>query len=163
MFTSTFSFAPPSRLSTSSRTSSGLQGELRVRLTLANLSIMLMTILLLSISTTAFASGLGGYTGTSNRFTSDPLSSGTGGITLFHKTSTNSYSQNPASQAFFGQSSFNAGLVQLSLDRFIYTVNAGVPYLPRPVCPSVYWPPELKILRLETPVAMQPGTLAIRR
>ncbi len=77
-----------------------------------------------------FASGLGGFTGTSNRFTSDPIAAGTGGITLFQKTSTNSYSQNPASQAFFDKRSFDAGLVQLSLDRFIYTVNASVPMPP---------------------------------
>jgi len=130
MFTSTSSFEKPWRLSTSSRTSSGLQEKLRVQFANSNLIILIMATLLFSLGTTVFASGLGGYTGTSNRFTSDPLSSGTGGITLFHKTSTNSYSQNPASQAFFGQSSFNAGLVQLSLDRFIYTVNAGVPLPP---------------------------------
>ncbi len=92
--------------------------------------IVILPILFLLLSSNLLASGLGGYTGTSNRFTSDPLSAGTGGITLFHKTSTNSYSQNPASQAFFGQRSFDAGLVQLSLDRFIYTVNAGVPLPP---------------------------------
>ncbi len=82
------------------------------------------------ISSTTLAAGLGGYTGTSNRFTSDPRSSGTGGITLFHETSTNSYSQNPASQAFLGRSTFDAGLVQLSLDRFIYTINTGIPLPP---------------------------------
>ena len=71
-----------------------------------------------------FASELGGFTGTSNRFISDPLSAGTGGITLFHQTSTNSYSQNPAAQAFFNQKSFDAGMVDLSLGRYIYTVNA---------------------------------------
>lgn len=87
-----------------------------------------LTVLLLWQST--FASGLGGFTGAANRFTSDPLSAGTGGITLFHATSTNSYSQNPASRAFFGKRSFDAGMVQLSLDRFIYTVNASVPLPP---------------------------------
>ena len=92
--------------------------------------LLILCILLPIISSTTIASGLGGYTGTSNRFTSDPLSAGTGGITLFHETSTNSYSQNPASQAFFGQRSFDAGLVQLSLDRFIYTVNTGIPLPP---------------------------------
>lgn len=91
---------------------------------------LLIPLLFLIVFNGVLASGLGGYTGTSNRFTSDPLSAGTGGITLFHETSTNSYSQNPASQAFFGRSSFNAGLVQLSLDRFIYTVNTGIPLPP---------------------------------
>ncbi len=76
------------------------------------------------------ASGLGGFTGTSSRFTSDPLSAGTGGITLFHNSSTNSFSQNPASQAWFDERSFDAGMVQLSLDRFIYTVNGSVPLPP---------------------------------
>jgi len=91
---------------------------------------LILSLMVLLAFQATFASGLGGFTGTSNRFTSDPLSAGTGGITLFHQTSTNSYSQNPASQAFFGQRSFDAGLVQLSLDRFIYTVNAGVPLPP---------------------------------
>jgi len=77
-----------------------------------------------------FASGLGGFTGTSSRFTSDPLAAGTGGITLFRNSSTNSYSQNPSSLAFTDKSSFDAGLVQLSLDRFIYTVNATLPLPP---------------------------------
>ena len=91
---------------------------------------LIIPLLYLIVFDGVLASGLGGYTGTSNRFTSDPVSAGTGGITLFHETSTNSYSQNPASQAFFGQRSFDAGLVQLSLDRFIYTVNAGIPLPP---------------------------------
>jgi len=91
--------------------------------------LLLLTLLLL-LSSNLIASGLGGFSGTSNRFISDPLSAGTGGITLFHQTSTNSYSQNPASQAFFGKRSFDAGMVQLSLDRFIYSVNAGVPLPP---------------------------------
>jgi len=77
-----------------------------------------------------FAAGLGGFTGASARFTADPLAAGTGGITLFQNTSTNSYSQNPAALAWFNERSFNAGLVQLSLDRFIYTINAATPLPP---------------------------------
>ncbi|NQV41351.1 MAG: hypothetical protein HQ506_03270 [Candidatus Marinimicrobia bacterium] len=91
---------------------------------------LIIPLLFLIVFNGVFASGLGGYTGTSNRFTSDPRSAGTGGITLFHETSTNSYSQNPASQAFFGGRSFDAGLVQLSLDRFIYSINTGIPLPP---------------------------------
>lgn len=90
----------------------------------------LLLILGMLFTTSLIASDLGGYSGTSNRFTSDPLAAGTGGITLFQKTSTNSYGQNPASTAYFGQRSFDAGLVQLSLDRFIYTVNASLPLPP---------------------------------
>ena len=93
-------------------------------------TILTFFMLVLGFSHSAFASGLGGFTGTSSRFTSDPLAAGTGGITLFSNTSTNSYSQNPASLAFSNQSSFDAGLVQLSLDRFIYTVNASIPLPP---------------------------------
>lgn len=94
------------------------------------LFITLFMLLSLALTQPAMASGLGGYTGTSSRFTSDPLAAGTGGITLFHNTSTNSYSQNPSSLAFFGKSNFDAGLVQLSLDRYIYSVNVGVPLPP---------------------------------
>jgi len=90
-------------------------------------SLIFMVLLFVQIT---FASDLGGYTGTSSRFTADPLAAGTGGITLFHNSSTNSYSQNPAAQAWFDEKSFNAGLVQLSLDRFIYSVNASVPMPP---------------------------------
>lgn len=93
-------------------------------------SVGILCLLFLMIGNTTFASDLGGFTGTTNRFISDPLSAGTGGITLFHKTSTNSYAQNPASRAFFDKRNFDAGLVQLSLDRFIYTVNAGIPLPP---------------------------------
>jgi hypothetical protein len=102
--------------------------KMPVSLSLSKGLFISLTVLLLWQS--AFASGLGGFTGASNRFTSDPLSAGTGGITLFHATSTNSYSQNPASRAFFTQRSFDAGMVQLSLDRFIQTVNASVPLPP---------------------------------
>jgi hypothetical protein len=92
--------------------------------------IIVTSLLLLITGQNLFASGLGGFSGTSSRFTSDPLSAGTGGITLFRNSSTNSYSQNPASLASTNTSSFDAGLVQLSLDRFIYTLNATVPLPP---------------------------------
>lgn len=77
-----------------------------------------------------FASNLGGYTGTTSRFTSDPLAAGTGGITLFSNSSTNSYAQNPASNAFTEKRSFDAGMVQLSLDRFIYSIATSTPLPP---------------------------------
>ncbi len=98
-----------------------------VRHTFASFESLMLSLLFVS---STFASGLGGFTGTSNRFIADPLAAGTGGITLFQETSTSSYSQNPASRAFFDGRSFDAGLVQLSLDRFIYNVNAGVPLPP---------------------------------
>lgn len=87
-------------------------------------------LLLFIFAQNVLASGLGGFSGISSRFTSDPLAAGTGGITLFHNSSTNSYAQNPASQAFFEERSFDAGLVQLSLDRFIYTLSSSVPLPP---------------------------------
>ncbi len=86
--------------------------------------------LILFLFQSTFASGLGGFTGTASRFTSDPLSAGTGGITLFSNTSILSATQNPASRAFEKQRAFDAGLVQLSLDRFIYTVSASAPLPP---------------------------------
>ncbi len=93
-------------------------------------AILLAFILLFTFNQSVLASGLGGYSGTSSRFTSDPIAAGTGGITLFQNSSTNSYSQNPAAQAWLEDRSFDAGLVQLSLDRFIYSVNASVPMPP---------------------------------
>ncbi|MEA3288197.1 MAG: hypothetical protein U9Q77_12595 [Candidatus Marinimicrobia bacterium] len=85
---------------------------------------------LVILGQTVLASGLGGFTGTSARFTADPLSAGTGGITLFENSSTNSYAQNPAAQAWLTERSFDAGMVQLSLDRYIYSVNGSVPLPP---------------------------------
>jgi hypothetical protein len=90
----------------------------------------IIILLLLLFSQNVLASNIAGFSGTSTRFTSDPLAAGTGGITLFHNSSTNSYSQNPASLGFLEQRRFDAGLVQLSLDRFIYTVNGSVPMPP---------------------------------
>ncbi len=91
---------------------------------------MISLFLCLMFSSSLMASGLGGYAGAASRFTSDPLAAGTGGITLFYNTSTNSYSQNPSSTAFLGERSFDAGLVQLSLDRYIYSVSASTPLPP---------------------------------
>ena len=88
------------------------------------------SLFILFLFQSTFASGLGGYTGTASRFTSDPLSAGTGGITLFSNSSTLSALQNPASRAFEEQRAFDAGMVQLSLDRFIYTVSASAPMPP---------------------------------
>ncbi|MCF6238305.1 MAG: hypothetical protein L3J79_05765 [Candidatus Marinimicrobia bacterium] len=87
-------------------------------------------LLFIMLAQSGLASDLGGFTGTSSRFTADPLSAGTGGITLFINSSTNSYAQNPASPAWLTQRSFDAGMVQLSLDRYIYTVNGSVPLPP---------------------------------
>jgi len=95
-----------------------------------DLSICTFASVFLIFVQSVLGSGLGGFTGTVSRFTSDPMAAGTGGITLFHNSSTNSYAQNPASNAFINDRSFNAGMVQLSLDRFIYSVNAGAPLPP---------------------------------
>ncbi len=76
------------------------------------------------------ASDLGGYTGTSNRMVMDPLSAGTGGITLFANTSDNAYTQNPAARAWTEGRNLNAGLVNLPLDRYIYSLNVGLPLPP---------------------------------
>ena len=87
-------------------------------------------LVLLLLSQIAFASGLGGFTGTSSRLTADPLAAGTGGITLFQNSSTNSYTQNPASLSFSERRKFDAGLAQLSLDRYIYSLSSSVPLPP---------------------------------
>lgn len=76
------------------------------------------------------ASDLGGYTGTSNRMVMDPLAAGTGGITLFANTSDNAFTQNPAAQAWSEGRDLNAGLVNLSLDRYIYSLNMSLPLPP---------------------------------
>ena len=76
------------------------------------------------------ASDLGGYSGTSNRMSQDPLAAGTGGISLFANTSDNAYAQNPASQAWSSDRNFSAGTAQLALDRFIYSLQGGVPLPP---------------------------------
>jgi len=60
----------------------------------------------------------------------DPLASGTGGITLFASTSDNAYTQNPSSQSWVERRDFNAGMVNLSLDRYIYSVSTGMPMPP---------------------------------
>lgn len=94
---------------------------------LKSLKPMLIVVIL---GQSLFASDLGGYSGTSMRFTADPMAAGTGGITLFQNTSTNSYSQNPASLSDSDGKSFNAGMVSLPLDRFIYTVSSSFPLPP---------------------------------
>lgn len=105
--------------------------RLRFRFVTQSLSKGLLSLLLvILVFPTAYASNLGGFSGTSNRFTSDPMAAGTGGITLFHETSTNSYGQNPASVAYFGQRSFDASTVMLSLDRYIHSVSASIPLPP---------------------------------
>jgi len=92
---------------------------------------MIGTLLILLLSGQSLvASGLGGFSGTSSRFTSDPIAAGTGGITLFENSSTNSYTQNPASLSSTMTRKFDAGMVQLSLDRYIYTVSGSVPLPP---------------------------------
>lgn len=88
-----------------------------------------LTALLLFVQVT-MASGIGGFAGAALRITPDPLAAGTGGITLFQQSSTNSYAHNPAALAFSSERSFDAGTVQLSLDRYIYTAVASVPLPP---------------------------------
>jgi len=92
--------------------------------------VILTLLMCLGVVTSLSASGLGGFAGTSNRFTADPLAAGTGGITLFQETSTNSYAQNPAAQAFATERRFDAGLAQLPLDRFLYSISASQPLPP---------------------------------
>lgn len=82
------------------------------------------------IGQSGLASELGGYTGTSNRMSLDPRAAGTGGITLFENTSDNAFAQSPASQAWQTNRSFNAAMIQLSLDRYVYSVNFGMPLPP---------------------------------
>lgn len=84
----------------------------------------------LMICAQVFPSGIGGYTGASQRLTSDALSAGTGGITLFKGSSSNSYSHNPASLAFSEERRFDANTVNLSLDRYVYTLNGSIPLPP---------------------------------
>ncbi|MCF7823410.1 MAG: hypothetical protein K9N35_04490 [Candidatus Marinimicrobia bacterium] len=87
-------------------------------------------ILFLILNQPLFASRLGGFSGTASRFTADPIAAGTGGITLFHSTSTNSYTQNPSSLSLGSDRRFDAGMVRLSLDRFIYTMSSSFPLPP---------------------------------
>lgn len=87
-------------------------------------------ILLLLITAPVFASGIGGFTGAASRMAPDPLAAGTGGITLFHNSSTNSYTSNPASQAFRTSKRFDASMVDLSLDRYLYTTSISLPLPP---------------------------------
>jgi hypothetical protein len=78
----------------------------------------------------SLASNIGGFTGASIRLASDPLAAGSGGITLFDQSSTNSYAHNPAALAFSSNRRFDISTVNLSLDRFIHTVNASLPLPP---------------------------------
>lgn len=93
-------------------------------------TVLITLLMYFGVTTSLLASGLGGFAGTTNRFAADPLAAGTGGITLFQETSTNSYAQNPATQAFATQRRFDAGLAQLSLDRFLYSISASQPLPP---------------------------------
>ncbi|MCF7807289.1 MAG: hypothetical protein K9N38_02055 [Candidatus Marinimicrobia bacterium] len=89
-----------------------------------------ITVMLIFVSASVFASNIGGFTGSTARLAADPLAAGTGGITLFQNSSTNSYASNPASQAFLTSKRFDASLVDMSLGRYLYTTSASVPLPP---------------------------------
>lgn len=78
----------------------------------------------------AQASELGGYAGAGFRITADAVSAGSGGIVLFPEASSMSLTHNAASMTSLEGRQFSANLVQLPLDRHVYSSAVSLPLPP---------------------------------